>query len=625
MAETILKIVDLAGQSLDGFEISGINFELSKGEIHVLVGENDSGQKSFISVLAGSTEVKEGDIYYKGKQLAPGEIKVNVNSGIAFLFQNNTLLRYLSVAENLQMAKYPKRKVTSLINWKRVNKEAGQLLKKLNIDIDPKEKVSKLTEEQVQLIEIAKVFMFDPEMVILHEPTENLSTQKVTKLFQILRDYRINGGSVIYVTKNWEEAIKIADNISVLSKGKIVGQFTATEVISNPRKLLKLLDSYSYKENDVDADKNVINYESKEVLDSVFRAAELLTSEYELKDVLLFLAQSVTKAMNADGARIDLLDYSTHSIIDTYAYDSGKPLNVKVKKEFIVQFLENDSLFYSNQNDKEFESYFVDSGEANTIICIPLNIRSRVAGVIQILYKSVYVHSKEEAGYLVAFARQAALSIEDTRLIGRSALLQESHHRIKNNLQAISSFITLQKRYLDEEHKDEVDDILDNIISRIKSIAAVHDLLSKDQLGRSIINIKDLIQEVINFISLESDVQIDIDFEDMFIPYSKATSIALLTNELVCNCNKYAFKGPMKETKQIHITGYRDDKNVYITIKDNGIGFPEGFSIKSIKSLGLTIVTSITKNEFGGTIDFTNNIGAQVDIVMDAGRIFIGR
>ncbi len=121
-----------------------------------------------------------------------------------------------------------------------------------------------------------------------------------------------------------------------MSKGKSVGKFTAAEAKNDPRKLLRLLDSYSFKKDNSVQDSHLdIKYdENEEVLNSVFRAAELLTSEYELKDVLLFLAQSVSKAMNCDGTCIDLLDYSTRTKIDTYVYHKDEPLHVKVREDF---------------------------------------------------------------------------------------------------------------------------------------------------------------------------------------------------------------------------------------------------------------------------------------------------
>lgn len=614
----ILQIKNLSGHSLDGFQIHDINLNLSVSEIHFIVGENNSGQKAFINTLAGVTPKIKGEIVYNG-QVLRNSFKVGSDSEVSFLSQENTLVDDLTIAENLALMKFPKTKGFGLIKWKQVEKQAKKILERINIDINVDMKVSSLTDENRKLVEIAKVFIGNPKIVVLFEPTEKLSTRTVIKLYDFLREYKKNGVSMIYVTKNWQEALKIADNISVLYKGKIKGRFTGKEVKNNPQELLNILNNNHYKKNELDKD-----YESKEILDSIFKAAEFLTSEYELKDVLLFLAESVTKAMNADGCRIDLLDVNTDSIIDTFKIFKINDLHAKLKKEFVIRLIKKDTLYYSNQQDKEFDSLFEYKENIRTIICIPLLVRSRVSGVIQILYKDLYVHSTDEAKYLLAFAKQAAIAIEDTRLMGRSALLQESHHRIKNNLQAISSFIILQKRYLDEEQKEFLTPVLENIVSRIKSIAAVHDLLSKDQIGRSIINIKDLVSAIIKFINVDTRVEIKLDIEDMFIPYSKATSIALIINELVSNCNKHAFGDFEKRYNVINIKGIRKSSQVLIIIHDNGLGFEEGFDIEKVNSLGLTIVSSIIKNEFGGEVEFSNDQGAKIELSLSSCKVFVG-
>ncbi|MEW9678067.1 histidine kinase dimerization/phosphoacceptor domain -containing protein [Lentibacillus sp. L22] len=146
-----------------------------------------------------------------------------------------------------------------------------------------------------------------------------------------------------------------------------------------------------------------------------------------------------------------------------------------------------------------------------TIICIPVLIRSQVTGIIQVYYEDFYVYSSDESRYLAALARHAAMAIEDTRLMGRSALLQESHHRIKNNLQSIVGIISLQRNFVQQNATQSVNDILDNIISRIKSISAVHDLLSKDKLGRSIINVKEIIEEIISYSNYNSNFAIHLE------------------------------------------------------------------------------------------------------------------
>ena len=149
-------------------------------------------------------------------------------------------------------------------------------------------------------------------------------------------------------------------------------------------------------------------------------------------------------------------------------------MEAKLKEKIVLKISQKQEIYYSNHNEKDFISKFEQYNKVKTIICVPALIRSQVTGVIQICYGKLYANSKEETEFLSAFARHAAIAIEDTRLMGRSALLQESHHRIKNNLQSIINIIALQKQIGATSDDNKLNGVLDNIISRIRSIAFVH-------------------------------------------------------------------------------------------------------------------------------------------------------
>src|SRR5699024_6811604 len=120
-----------------------------------------------------------------------------------------------------------------------------------------------------------------------------------------------NGGTILYITKQWEEALKIADTISILSNGKIADQMSVQAAKIDPKRMLNKLNENDYKHNAGDVRDNTNN-----LVDAVLKAAEFLTSEYELQDVLLLLAKEATKFMDADGCSIKLIDENTWSIID---------------------------------------------------------------------------------------------------------------------------------------------------------------------------------------------------------------------------------------------------------------------------------------------------------------------
>jgi ribose transport system ATP-binding protein len=318
-----------------------------------------------------------------------------------------------------------------------------------------------------------------------------------------------------------------------------------------------------------------------------------------------------------------LIDEATNTIIDTLEYKIKEDLQAQLKEEHILSIVQKRKLYYSNQREKNFVSMFEVNNKVKTVICVPVLIRSRVTGVIQIFYEKFYAHSTEEAKYLSTFVRYAALAIEDTRLMGRSALLQESHHRIKNNLQSIISLISLQKQVREVDSENKLNNVLDNIISRVKSIAAVHDLLAKDKLGRSIINIKDIVHIVANFfISMNVKLKVELELDDIFISYNKATSIALIINELISNCIKHAF--PYETGGLIRVECKRCSDYVLLSVEDDGVGISSCIDINKIDSLGLSIVSSIIKYEFKGELELiSKSKGTKVIIRLPNDKVFV--
>jgi ribose transport system ATP-binding protein len=587
-----------------------VNIAVKYGEVHAIIVEKDIEKEDIIQSVSGNMQNNQGRIIYKDRLLKRDSL-TRVKD-IAILSKTPLLIEHFTVAENLTMDNYPVRGLS--IDWIQVLKNARQLLEDLKLDIDYSAQVMSLNPKKRKLVAIARAFLQKPDLIIMHEPTEGLESESVRNFYNIIQKFKDNNGSVLYITSQWEEVLKIADRISVLNDGTLKGPFLAEEVKKDPKILLNSLGNYRFEKSSQN--------ESDEVLDAVFKAAKYLTSEYELKDVLLLLAKQATKTMHADGCIINLIDESTNTIIDTLEYKNQEELRAELKKDTILQLINDTDIYYANKRNKEFFSLFENINKVRTIICIPVLIRSQVAGLIQIFYQDYYVYSEDEFKYLSTFARQAALAIEDTRLMGRSALLQESHHRIKNNLQSIISLIDIQKELLDKLPDMSLDNVLDSIIARIKSIAAVHDLLSKDKSGRSIINIKNLINVIVEFVSFDPKIKVELKLDDIFIPYNKAASIALIINELVINCLKHAF--PDGYDGQISISCKRDGEQVKLCVQDNGIGVPEEFSFDKVQNLGLSIVESIVINELKGNIEFLKKQGLTVRIVLPVEKLVIG-
>ena len=602
-------------KSPDG-DIDNLSFNLKYSEIHAFILKNSSEQKVFVQALKNIVEKPSlnGEMKIKGKVLTNDKHVINK---IAILQQKPSLIKNFSIAENLNLSSLPRRRFLPFVDWKKVNKRAEKVLTLLDFQFDYRKKVKYLSDEERRIVYIARGFMQDPEVLVIQEPMEGLSDSNASKLYNTMKQFKNDGKSIIYITKQWEDALKLADRITVVANGEITAEMTADEAKADPQKLLKKIENYNFNDNDEYKDE-----ETQTVLDAVFKAAEFLTSEYELKDVLLLLAKEVTRVMKADSGSIKLIDEITWTIIDDYEYKNKQNVSAQLTQDAILQIAKGNEVFYANKNDTFYPSLFEKVENVKTIICIPVLIRSQVTGLIQVSYEDLYVHSKEETKFLSALARHAAIAIEDTRLLGRSALLQESHHRIKNNLQSIVGLISLQKMFVTNNPEQPVDELLDSIISRIKSIASVHNLLSKDKLGRSIINVKQIIESIIHIIDNSPKVTIQLELDDIFIPYNKATSIALVINELVINSFKHAFADD--DIGEIVIKCKRVDQTIYLSVTDNGRGFPENFDMTKSASLGLSIIQGIVTSEFQGQMSFESKKGnTLVEIKLPTERIFL--
>lgn len=615
VANFIFECKNLTNNSPDG-SFKNFNFNLGYSEIHAFIIKNSSEQKIFIESIMKLLDNPhaQGEIWFKDQVLNENDAK-----RISILHQKPLLIENFTVSENLHLSNLPKRTFMPFIDWGKIKRNSKKVLDDFDFDIDNRSKVCHLSDEDKRLVYITSVFLQNPKVIIMHEPMEGLSPAKATRVYRAFKQFKEENGSIIYITKQWEDAIKIADRISILSNGIIIDEMPAEEAKSDPQRLLMQIEEYNFKDNG-----RYTNHDQISILDTVFKAAEFLTSEYELKDVLLLLANEVTRIMNADGCSIKLIDEFTWSIIDDIEFKNKKEIHAQLTKEAILKIAKENDIYYTNQNDKEFTSLFEKCVNVKTIICIPVLIRSQVTGVIQLSYESLYVYSKEESKYLSALARHAAIAIEDTRLLGRSALLQESHHRIKNNLQSIVGILSLQKEFISNSPDQSIDQLLDSLINRIKSIASVHNLLSKDKLGRSIINVKQIIEAIIHIMNDNPKIVINLDLDDIFIPYSKATSIALIINELVTNCLKHAFTE--MDSGIIKIKCKRMEDYIFLSVQDNGKGFPSNFNIDTIDSLGLTILKGLTSSDFQGEMNIhTEKDGSAIEIKLPTEQIFLHR
>src|SRR5580765_4206571 len=202
--------------------LDGVSFSVDKGEFHALVGENGAGKSTLMKVLSGVYPhgSYEGDILIDGNDKQFRGVRDSENAGVAIIFQELSLVKELTVGENIFLGKEPSR--FGVINWSELYHKASKLLHDLHLPIDPRVKVGNLGIGQQQLVEIAKALSQDAKILVLDEPTAALTESEVATLFGILESLRERGVGMIYISHKLDEVFAMSDRITVLRDGRTV-------------------------------------------------------------------------------------------------------------------------------------------------------------------------------------------------------------------------------------------------------------------------------------------------------------------------------------------------------------------------------------------------------------------
>jgi ribose transport system ATP-binding protein len=199
--------------------LDAVDLSLAPGEIHALVGENGAGKSTLIKLLCGSYVPDAGEMQFCGAPYTPQSPLDALEAGIRVVYQEFNLLPYLSVAENLLFDHLPRR-FGVLLDYRTLHKRAMTLLKQVGLDVDPYTPVERLGIAQRQLLEIGKALSSASRLLILDEPTATLTLREIRRLFEIIRDVRASGVTVIFVSHHLNEIFDLCDAVTVLRNGR---------------------------------------------------------------------------------------------------------------------------------------------------------------------------------------------------------------------------------------------------------------------------------------------------------------------------------------------------------------------------------------------------------------------
>jgi ribose transport system ATP-binding protein len=217
-----------------------VNFSASSGEVHAISGENGAGKSTLVKILSGALSANSGEIFLDGKLIELGNPLRARRLGIYAVYQEFSLIPHLTTAENILLGQMPETRVKGVVDWKKAYQQAEHILASIGfVGIDVHTPVRQLSVSHQQMVEIAKAVAKARRILILDEPSAVLSQEELTRLFALVRKLKSEGTLVLYISHRLDEVFEIADRITVLKDGQLVGTVKPHE--SDQNQLIRMM------------------------------------------------------------------------------------------------------------------------------------------------------------------------------------------------------------------------------------------------------------------------------------------------------------------------------------------------------------------------------------------------
>ena len=235
MSEYILEMKNIRKTFPGVVALDDVSFKVKKGEIHALVGENGAGKSTLMKVLNGVHQADRGEIILNGEVVTIKGTRDAEKKGIGLVFQECNLINPLTVTENMFLNKLQKGR-KGFIKWKELNKITQDFLDKFKFHFKATEKIEDLSASQKQMVEIAKVLYKKPQILVMDEPTSSLTVGETEHLFNIMRELKAEGITIVYISHKMDEIFSMCDTATVLRDGQVIEtratkDFTRDEIV----------------------------------------------------------------------------------------------------------------------------------------------------------------------------------------------------------------------------------------------------------------------------------------------------------------------------------------------------------------------------------------------------------
>ncbi|MGI8643373.1 MAG: sensor histidine kinase, partial [Thermomicrobiales bacterium] len=340
-------------------------------------------------------------------------------------------------------------------------------------------------------------------------------------------------------------------------------------------------------------------------LGTLQRVSRTVASTLDLASVLRLIAEQAVELINADAAAIFRLPHRPggvggvgHPVIEHFVGDERQVIN-SARDRLVREVVRTGA-------SQAVDIDYIDG--SGVVFCLPLRSARETLGALCMRLRPDAELTEDELGLLQAFSDSASLAIENAQLYQdarhgletASALLQEMHHRVRNNLQTVAALLSLQLRTADDAPWATA---IREAVSRIQAIAGIHDLLSDERrLGGTTVEViaRHVVDDVHRtLIPPDLSVRFTIEPSDVTVPSRQATILALLINELISNAISHGFE--KRDHGQVTVRASRQQDMVTVEVENDGKSLPEGFVPAESSGLGMKIVQRLVTSDLRGS------------------------
>lgn len=340
-------------------------------------------------------------------------------------------------------------------------------------------------------------------------------------------------------------------------------------------------------------------------LSTVAEVSRTITSNLYLEEILQLAVAATAQTMNFKIVALLLVDEDRQELVmksvQTASREYAKKPNIPVGEGIAGKALETGRVVTVLDVKKEPSYKFPELARREgltSLACVPLKVRERVIGVLNCYTDRPHEFTEDEIAVLSTLGNQVAVAIENAKLMVKGALLQEMHHRVKNNLQTIASLLRLQAHYAADRSPV---DVLNESINRVLAVAAVHDLLSRENLDT--ISVRKIADSILtatkqSFTLPNKRIDMRVEGPDLLLSSNQANSVALVLNEMVQNAVEHGFAKTDEGFILVRLAELPEHWR--LEVQNTGDPLPPDFDPMKNRDLGLQIIESLTRGDLGG-------------------------